>query len=132
MTTDNIPMDKLVRVYRRIRGEVQTLTQEYEAKVAELKEQQAMVAASMREEMQRLNVTSLKTADGLVLMSTKHRFYATDWDAFSQFLIKHHALDLLEKRIAQRNMDQYLKENPEMVPPGLASDSEVVITVRKP
>ena len=42
------------------------------------------------------------------------------------------ALDLLEKRIAQTNMANFLQENPTLVPPGLNSNSEYAISVRKP
>jgi hypothetical protein len=42
------------------------------------------------------------------------------------------ALDLLEKRIAQTNMATFLQDNPTLVPPGLNSNSEYEISVRKP
>jgi hypothetical protein len=47
-------------------------------------------------------------------------------------MIEHEAIDLLEKRIAQTNMAQFLEENPGVVPPGLNSSSEYDISVRKP
>jgi hypothetical protein len=47
-------------------------------------------------------------------------------------MIEHEAVDLLEKRIAQLNMAQFLEENPGVVPPGLNSTSEFDISVRKP
>jgi hypothetical protein len=46
--------------------------------------------------------------------------------------MEHDALDLFEKRIAQLNMKQFLEENPGVVPPGLNSNSEYDISVRKP
>ena len=63
----------------------------------------------------------------------RHCSYADiNWDSFKQFVLEHEVLDLFEKRIAQGNMKQFLEENPGVVPPGLNSDSEVTITVRKP
>jgi hypothetical protein len=41
-------------------------------------------------------------------------------------------VDLLEKRIAQINMANFLEENPNVVPPGLNSSTEYDITVTKP
>jgi hypothetical protein len=47
-------------------------------------------------------------------------------------VVEHDAVDLLEKRIAQGNMRQFLEENPGTVPPGLNSNSEYSVSVRKP
>ena len=38
-TEEKIPLDKLARVYRKIRDKVQELTKEYETQVEELKAQ---------------------------------------------------------------------------------------------
>ena len=47
-------------------------------------------------------------------------------------MIENDALDLLEKRIAQTNMAQFLEENPGVVPPGLNAFSDFEIRVTKP
>ena len=119
-----IPLDKLARVYRKIYTKVQDLTKEYESQVEELKAKQ--------DQMQMLGVTSVNTPQGTVVMSVKTRFTTNDWDSFKQFVIEHDALDLFEKRIAQKNMSMFLEENPGSVPAGLNSMSEYAVTVRKP
>ena len=67
-----------------------------------------------------------------IILGTKMRYTTQDWDSFKEFIKEHDALDLMEKRIAQTNMAQFLKENPALVPPGLNSSSEYTIAVRKP
>jgi hypothetical protein len=62
----------------------------------------------------------------------KTRYYTQDWDSFKKFVIEHDVVDLLEKRIAQTNMSKFLEENPTLVPPGLNSNTEFDISVRKP
>ena len=47
-------------------------------------------------------------------------------------LKEHSAVDLLEKRVAQTNMAQFLEENPGVVPPGLNSVTEFEIRITKP
>ena len=42
-------------------------------------------------------------------------------DSFKKFILEHGVVDLLEKRIAQTNMAQFLEENPGLVPPGMNS-----------
>jgi hypothetical protein len=135
MSADNevtVPMDKLARVYRKMQARIQELTTAYETEVEVLKAQQDMVKTALKDQMLALGVKSVNTAEGTVILSTKTRYSTQDWDSFKQFVIANDALDLFEKRIAQTNMANFLKENPSLVPPGLNSNSEFSISVRKP
>jgi len=132
MSDQPIPLDKLAKVYRRMRDQISELTKEYDTKVEILKAQQEEVANAMKEQMQALGVTSVRTDQGTVVLSVKTRYSTADWDAFKKFVTEHDALDLFEKRIAQTNMKQFLEENPGVVPPGLNSNSEYDVSVRKP
>lgn len=127
-----IPLDVLARVYRKIRGEITQLTQDYDTKVEALKAQQDEIKNAMKDHMLALGVTSVRTAHGTIVMQTKTRFNTQDWDSFKKFIVEHDAVDLLEKRIAQGNMAQFLEENPGVVPPGLNTFSEYDVSVRKP
>ena len=132
MSEDTVPLDKLAKVYRKIKLQIDTLTQEYDTQVETLKAQQTEIANAMKEQMQALGVTSVRTDQGTVVLSVKTRYSTADWDSFKKFVMEHDALDLFEKRIAQTNMKQFLEENPGVVPPGLNSNSEYDISVRKP
>lgn len=132
MSEDTIPLDRLAKVYRKIRGQIAELTQEYDNKVEALKLQQEEIKAAMKDQMKTMGVTSVRTNEGTVVLSVKTRYSTQDWDAFKSFVIEHDAVDLLEKRIAQGNMAQFLEENPGVVPPGLNASSEYDISVRKP
>ena len=127
-----VPMDKLAKIYRRMRDRISELTREYDTEVELIKAQQAEVVAAMKEQMQALGVTSVRTDQGTVVLSVKTRYSTSDWDSFKSFVTEHDALDLFEKRIAQTNMKQFLEENPGVVPPGLNSNAEYDISVRKP
>jgi capsule polysaccharide export protein KpsE/RkpR len=128
----SIPMDKLARVYRKMQTKIQQLTAVYETEVEVLKAQQDAVKNALKDQMLALGVKSVNTAEGTVILSTKTRYSTQDWDAFKEFMKEHDALDLLEKRIAQTNMATFLQENPTLVPPGLNSNSEYAVSVRKP
>jgi len=134
--TDNeapiMPIDKLAKVYRKMAAAIQKLTTEYETQVEEIKRQQDAVKVALKDQMLALGVSSVRTDQGTVVLSTKTRFNTSDWDSFKQFILAHEAVDLLEKRIAQGNMATFLEENPGLVPPGLNSHSEYAISVRKP
>jgi ribosomal protein L4 len=130
--TETIPLDRLAKIYRKIRSEIATLTQDYDTKVEALKAQQEELKNAMKDMMKTMGVTSVRTAQGTVVLSVRTRYNTQDWDSFKKFVVEHDAVDLLEKRIAQSNMSQFLEENPGLVPPGLNSHAEYDISVRKP
>jgi len=127
-----VPMDKLARVYRKIRGKMQEMTKAHDEALAQLQVQLDAVKHAARDQMLAQGVKSVNTADGTIVLSIKTRYSTQDWDEFKKFVIEHDAVDLLEKRIAQQNMGQFLQENPKLMPPGLQSNSEYDISVRKP
>ena len=133
MTTEEVmPMDTLAKVYLKMRNKISALTQAYEAEVGALKEQQAAVSGAMKDQMKALGSKSVRTDHGTVMLKLTTRYETHDWDAFKQFMLEHKALELVERRIAQKNMAIFLADNPGVVPPGLNSDSSYEISVRKP
>ena len=132
MSEEVIPLDKLAKIYRKLRGKISELTQEYDTQVETLKAQQDEIKNAMKDQMKALGVTSVRTPEGTVVLSVKTRYSTQDWDEFKKFVLENAALELLEKRIAQTNMAQFLEENPGIMPPGLNSSSEYDISVRKP
>jgi len=132
MSDENIPLDKLAKVYRKIYARVNELTTQYESQLEALKAQQEEIKNAMKDQMVALGLQSVKTDEGTIILSQKTRYYTDDWDSFKTFVVEHDALDLFEKRIAQKNMAMFLDENPGVVPMGLNSMSEVSVSVRKP
>lgn len=130
--TETIPLDKLARVYRKIRDRIQDLTRQYETEVEALKEQQSEIKQAMKDQMLALGSSSVRTSEGTIILAQKTRYYTDDWDSFKTFVVEHDALDLYEKRIHQSNMIAFLEENPGVVPPGLNSMTEYDVSVRKP
>lgn len=127
-----VPMDKLARVYRKMRDRAQALTAEYDKALLAITTQQDAIKAALKDRMLAMGVTSVRTAEGTVSIKTSTRYSTQDWDSFKQFVIEHQAIDLFEKRIAQGNMAQFLESNPGLLPPGLNSFSEYSVSVRKP
>jgi hypothetical protein len=132
MQDEPVALDRLAKIYLKMREAIQQAQQEYDAKIEELKAQQAVVASAMKDQMLALGTESVKTGNGTIILGKRHRFYTQDWDSFKQFVIDHDALELLERRIHQTNMQQFLDENPGEVPPGLNSETEYQVSVRRP
>lgn len=128
MDTTDVSIDTLCKIYMKMRAKVSEL----DAQIATIKEQQEQVSIAMRDKMKDLGVNSLRTDHGTVTMLKKTRYYTQDWDSFKNFVLENQAVDLLERRIAQTNMTQFLEENPGLVPPGLNADTKLDVSVRKP
>jgi hypothetical protein len=123
-----MPVDRLVRIYMKMRSAVQEL----DAQIEQIKAQQQEVKNEIKDRMRALGTKSMKTDFGTVSLMEKTRYYTNDWDSFKKFVIENDAVDLLEKRIAQTNIKTFLEENPSLIPPGLNSDTDFDISVRKP
>jgi len=128
----DFPLDKLTRIYMKMRVAIQTLEREYDTKLESLKAQQQEVKNAIKDKMLALGSKSVRTDYGTIILAEKTRFYTQDWDSFKKFVIDQDAVDLLERRIHQTNMAKFLEENPSLVPPGLNSDTEFDVSVRKP
>jgi len=126
-----VPLDKLAHIYRKIKTRIEALTKEYDTQVEILKAQQDEIKFAMKDQMKKMGVKSVRTVNGTVSLVTKTRYNTQDWDSFKRFIIDHEVVDLLEKRIAQTNMANFLEENPTLVPPGLSSITEYDISVKK-
>ena len=124
-------MDKLAEVYIKIRTKKQEVTKELENQVEMLDAQLKEIAGAMKEQLVAAGGSSLKTNHGTIYLTKKQRFYPMDWDAFNKWIVENNAVALLEKRIAQKNTEQWLEENPTNPPPGLQCEAELTVTVRK-
>lgn len=126
-----LPMDKLAKIYIKIRTAKQELVKKMEAEVKELEDQQKVIANAMKEQMQAAGVTSMKTEYGTAVLGKKTRYWSQDWEEFEKFCLQQNTIAFLEKRIAQGNMSKFLEDNPGVVPPGLNAETEYVVSVRK-
>jgi hypothetical protein len=124
-------LEKLTRVYIKIRDAKATLSADFKKKDAELTEQMNTIKQHLLDYCKENGVESVRTPAGLFFRTTKTRYWTSDWEAMHQFILDHGLTDFLEKRLNQSAVKAFLEENPEQVPPGLNSDSEYSITVRK-
>jgi len=132
MDVDELPVDKLVTIYRKIRAVVDEKESAHKVEIAALREQLDAVSAKLLEVCNAQNVDSLRTAAGTVTRRTVTRYWTSDWEQMYGFIKEHDAPHLLEQRIHNGNMRQFLEENPDTLPIGLNADTKYAVTVRKP
>lgn len=128
----DVKADELVLAYRRIRDAINEKEEAHKEAIAALKAQQDVVSEALLALCNDQNLDSIRTAAGTVTRSTTTRYWTNDWESMYQFIKEQDALYLLEQRIHNGNMKQYLEEHPDELPVGLNADTKYVIRVRKP
>lgn len=131
METEAISVEKLVATYIKIRDARDEIKREMEEKVATLQADLDAINQTLLEHFKEQGIDSARTPFGTAYRTIKSRYWTNDWEAMRNFIAEHDAFDLLEKRIHQSNMKQFLEENPDLHPAGLNVDSEYSVTVRR-
>jgi hypothetical protein len=126
-------LEELVKIYLTIRGERERILHDYDALDKGLKSEMALIEQSMLAICNDTNADSIKTQNGTVIRRMSERFYCSDWENFSDFVLQNQAVELLERRIHQGNFKEFMAEHiNEGLPPGVNVMKELGITVRKP
>lgn len=129
---ETVPIETLVAAYRKIRAAVTAEEEAHEARVSGLKEKLELVSSELLKFCNEQNLDSVKTSSGTLSRRVQTRYWTTDWERMYQFIAEHDAPFVLEKRIHNGNMKQFMEENPDVLPIGLQIDNKYVIQVRKP
>ena len=124
-------MDKLAAVYIKIRDKRAVAKKEFEERDKGLEEQMQLVADEMLEACKRIGADSIKTPHGTIIRSVKSRYWTNDWDSMYSFIEGQGAFGLLEKRLHQTNMKDFLSENPDLYPVGLNVENSYTVVVRR-
>lgn len=129
--SDTVPVEKLVKVYIKIKNTLAEKKAVYDEEEKKLKDKMAKVKSALLDYCREEGVESVKTSEGLFYRTVSTRYWTNDWESMGRFIVENNVPDLLEKRLHQGNMVQFLKDNPDTLPPGLNVDSEYTVTVRR-
>jgi hypothetical protein len=124
-------LDMLAGIYIKIRDARTALKAEFTTQDSVLQEQMDLLETNMLDACKNLNASSIKTPHGTIIRSVKSRYWTNDWDSMYTFIKEQGAFGLLEKRLHQTNMKDFLAENPDLLPMGLNVDSEYTVVVRR-
>jgi hypothetical protein len=126
-----VPLEKLTRIYIKMRDKKAELETELENQVGKLENDMGTVKAAILNHMKSLGVESLRTDAGTVYRTVRTKYSTSDWESMGKFILEHGVPELLEKRIQQTNMRVFLEENPDLLPPGLNSNMEYSVTIKR-
>jgi hypothetical protein len=125
--SEEATVEKLTRVYVKIREK----RKELDRQSAELKEKQDLIATELLGICKEQGATTIRTEYGTVSKRTSKNYWSSDWDSFFKFLKEQDAFSLMQQRINNANMTQFLEENPDLYPPGLNADVNQTVVIIK-
>jgi len=125
--TEDATAERLAKIYTKIRDK----RRELEKEVTELKEKQDIIAKELLELCKEQGVTTMRTAYGTISKRVTKNYWTSDWESFFKFIKENDAFSLMQQRINNSNMAQFLTENPEVLPPGLNADTTQTIVIIK-
>ena len=131
IVVDSVTLEKLVRVYLKIKGERERLSAEFKEADGKLVEQQDTIKSALLDHLKETGAKSVKTDAGTFYRQIKQKYWTSDWESMHQFILEHEVPEFLEKRLHQGAVRGFLEENPDLLPKGLNVDSEYAVTVRK-
>ncbi len=124
-------LDRCVSTFLKIKAERSRLKESFDTKDVALRKQQDLVKEELLMHLKENDLKSVKTNSGTFYRTVRTRYWTDDWGALHEFVLEHQVPELLEKRLHQSSVSQFLEENPELVPKGLNADSEFQVTIRK-
>lgn len=127
-----LSINELVNVYLKIRNAIEAKEEQHKAEIQELKDQFEVVGNKLLEICNEQNMDSIRTPVGTVTRRVSSRYWTSDWDSMYQFIQENDAPFLLEQRIHNTNMRQFLEDNPDKFPAGLQNERKYAVQVRKP
>jgi hypothetical protein len=132
MTEKDLTIDELVGIYLKIRTAIEAKEEQHKAELQELKDQFDVVGNKLLEICNEQNMDSIRTPVGTISRRVSSRYWTSDWDSMYQFIKNNDAPFLLEQRIHNSNMRQFLEDNPDKFPAGLQNERKYTVQVRKP
>ena len=131
MSVENPTTEDYVKAYIKMRDARAELKKAYEEKDNGLKTQMEAVETELLEITKALGANSINTSAGTVIKGVKSFYWSSDWSEMHKFVVAKQAPELLEKRISQSAMKEYLEAHPDDMPPGLNVEAKYSITVRR-
>lgn len=127
----NLAVDKVAQAYISLRDARAEAKRVFEAQDEALAEEMRVLESHLLDVCKQINADSIRTKAGTVIRSVKTRYWTNDWDSMYRLIHERQAFGLLEKRLHQTNMKQFLEENPDVLPEGLNQDKEYTVVVRR-
>jgi hypothetical protein len=125
--SEELNAEKLVKIYVKIRDKRRELAKEDK----ELEAQLDIISSELVQLCKDQGSSLIRTKYGTISKRIKKSYHTSDWHELFQFVKEHDAFSLLQQRLHNVNMEQFLEENPDLHPPGLYADTTMSVVITK-
>jgi len=106
-------MDELSVQYIKLRQKREILKERFTAEDGEFEKAMAEIEAQLLDTLNASNSNSMSTNSAVVIRTVRKRYMPSNWPAVYELIKKHDAYGLLEKRVHNGNMKDFLEEHPD-------------------
>ena len=124
-------MDELSVQYIKLRQQREVLAQQFKDADSVIEKDMAEIETQLLDTLNASNSNSMSTNSAVVIRTVRKRYMPSNWPAVYELIKKHDAYGLLEKRVHNGNMKDFLEEHPDEYPAGMNVDSRYAVTVRR-
>jgi hypothetical protein len=127
-----VTADRLAEVYMKIRAKRSELKEAFDAEDTALEEKQKKITAELLRICKETGAESIKTKHGTISRYVKERYWCSDFGPLIEYIKEHEALHLLEQRVAQKNMKEWIADHADDLPPAINCDRTYDVKLYKP
>jgi hypothetical protein len=134
MTKEVVPnpmLERMIGAYMKIRDRRAEIKREFTEEDNELKRKHGLIEAALMKMMQQVGSETLTVkGTGMAYLTTKTFTKGKDWDALWKYIEESGNLDLLQRRISSKAVQEYMDANEGELPPGVDVSQERAVVVR--
>ena len=114
-----VNVDRLVKVYIKIRDEKERVNKEAKDAVAVLDKQMEKIEAQMLAYSIESGVASFKTPFGTCYKKQSEKASVADWNSLEAWMLKNQDLSMVEHRVKVTAVREYAEDHDGSLPPGV-------------
>jgi len=119
--------ERLIKAYIKLRDAIE----EKEREKGKLKEMQEKISVELLARCEEAGGNISIPNVGRVSRRVSKRYWTSNWPALYKIIKERDAFNLLHQRITNSAMEQFLEDNPDIMPEGLNLDSEQTVVVTR-
>lgn len=123
--------NRLIEAYINLRDAISVKEQEHKTAVDKLKLQQEIIEQELLKRCKAAGGNISIPGVGRVTRRVAKRYSTTDWPALYKIIKDFDAFHLLNQRITNAAMEQFLEDHPDVMPTGLNLDSKETVTITR-
>ena len=126
----SVNVDTVIKGFVKLRDKRAALRKTYQTEDDALKLQQDKLETYLLGMMQKTGADNLGSPNGTAYKQVKTKGSASDWSTAWDWMAENKRLDMLEKRVSVKVVQEYYEETGTL-PPGIVIDQELKVIVRR-